>query len=102
MHLDMDRVTAQEFVALEQTDMGITLLDWIYTLGEDRKNRLASHRGITSIPEIWHDQGFISGVLAVGQIFQVAQELVKTEDDEIVVEVPDPAYEGASSYQPRR
>jgi hypothetical protein len=102
MQLDMDRVTAQALTLFEQTDMGITLIDWMNTLADDRKERLVGHRGIASIPDIWHDQGFIQGVLSVAQIFQHAEQLVSTEDEEVAMIVPDPAYEGASSTQPRR
>lgn len=102
MRIDMDRVTAQALAELERTDVGITLLGWMSALIEDRKELLARHRGFTSIPEMWHDQGFVAGVRAVAHVFQHAKALVDTEDSRSEIQVPEPAYLGADPNNPRR
>lgn len=100
--IDLDRVTAQALTELGRTDVGISLFGWMHALVEGRKERLVSHRGIASIPDMWHDQGFIAGVRAVGQLFDHAELLVQNEDDTATVDIPDPDYLGASPVNPRR
>lgn len=108
MQLDIDRVTAQALAEFERTDVGITVASWLEMLVEERKERLARHRGIASIPDMWHDQGFIDGVRSVAYLFEHAATIVGEEPDEddanplTSVEVPDPDYVGADPDQPRR
>lgn len=101
--IDIDRVTAVALSELERTDVGITLSSWMDALVESRKDRLVGHRGIASIPDLWHDQGFIAGVRAVGSLFQQARTIAETEEDSGgELDIPDPAYSGASPDNPRR
>jgi hypothetical protein len=104
MHLDIDRVTALALAEFERTDVGITIGSWMQTLIEERKERLSRHRGITSIPDMWHDQGFIDGVRAVAYLFQHAGQMAAEEEveDELEIPVPEPSYLGANPEQPRR
>ncbi len=100
--IDMDRVTAQALAELERTDVGITLVSWMESLVEDRKERLVGHRGIASIPDMWHDQGFIEGIRVTATIFDQARSIVASEEDSLELDIPDPVYLGASANQPRR
>jgi hypothetical protein len=100
--LQMDRVTAQALTELRRTDAGITVLGWIAALENDRKERLAAHRGIMNIPDLWHDQGFIAGIRAVAHLFDHAENLVATEDEHTDVAIPLPTYQGATPLDPRR
>jgi hypothetical protein len=101
----MDKVTATGLAEFERTDVGVTLHSWLDILVEERKERLIGHRGIVAVPEVWHDQGFVDGVRAVAHIFTHAKMVLGDfgeEEDTVEVEVPEPAYLGASSEQPRR
>lgn len=100
--IDIDRATAQALAELERTDIGITMTSWMTALVDARKERLVSHRGIASIPDLWHDQGFIAGIRAVEQLFQHARNLVDTDEESTTLDIPDPAYLGASPDDPRR
>lgn len=105
MYLEMDEVTSAALANLERTDVGITIMSWINTLIEERKERLTRHRGLTSIPDMWHDQGFVDGCRAVAHIFEHAKNMdgrFEEEEETTQVEVPEPSYLGASSDQPRR
>jgi len=99
---DMDRGTAQALTELGRTDVGNVIFSWLDQLVESRKERLVSHRGIASIPDLWHDQGFIAGVKAVGQLFSAAETLAVSKDQSTTIDDPDPAYLGASPIDPRR
>jgi hypothetical protein len=103
---DMDKVTSMALAEFERTDVGITLISWMQALVEERKERLAGHRGIASIPDIWHDQGFVEGVRSVMHIFEHAKTMqnVWTDEDGNVtsVDLPEPSYLGANPEDPRR
>ena len=101
--IDLDRVTAQALTELERTEVGQVMISWCKQLIEDRKNRLVTQRGLASIPDIWHDQGFIEGVQHVANIFLAAQNIVNTKvEDEVEELVLDPYYQGANPEEPRR
>lgn len=102
MYIDLDKVTAMSLVDFQRTDIGILLQDWMDQLVESRKEFLVSHRGVASIPDMWHDQGFISGVRAVGHLFDAARVVADSGEEQEQVEVPDPAYLGADPNNPRR
>lgn len=102
---EMDKVTASALAEFERTDVGITLLGWMDALIAERKERLVRHRGIASIPDMWHDQGFIEGIRNALHIFEHAKA-VRTdwddEPDELAIDIPEPAYLGANPDNPRR
>ncbi len=104
--IDLDRVTAQALTDLERTEVGQIMVSWCEQLIEDRKNRLVTQRGLMNIPDLWHDQGFISGVQHVANIFIAAQNIVNTEEEvgdvQTHISELDPYYQGANPEEPRR
>ena len=102
--IDLDRATAQALLDLERTEVGQVMISWCEQLIEDRKNRLVTQRGLMSIPDLWHDQGFIAGVQHVANIFVAAENIVNTEEEIVDAQISDldPYYQGASPEEPRR
>jgi len=106
---DMDKSAANELAAFDRTDVGITMISWMNSLIEERKERLTGHRGIASIPDIWHDQGFIEGVKSVFHILEHAKtvaamgnDMGDPSDPVTSVGIPEPTYLGANPEDPRR
>ncbi len=101
---DMDRATAHEVCGFLRTGVGDLLTSYIDTLAEERKERILGHRGINSIPDVWHDQGFVDGVRAVELLFIHAQEVIDgpAEEEEPQADIPEGEYAGATPVNPRR
>lgn len=105
---EMDKETALALSSFDRTDIGITMISWMQALIEERKERLTGHRGIASIPDIWHDQGFVEGVRSVFHILEHARNITAVPMDEddlsvtVALDIPEPNYLGATPEDPRR
>jgi hypothetical protein len=102
--LDMDRETAVAVLEFKRTAVGELLENYCNTLIEDRKDRILGHRGVQSIPDVWHDQGFVDGIRHVALLFSHALFIAEEAEKE---EAKDPnnrlgEYTGASPDNPRR
>jgi hypothetical protein len=102
--LDMDRETAVAVLEFKRTAVGELFIDYLNTLVEDRKDRILGHRGVQSIPDVWHDQGFVDGVRTVNLLFihakLVAEQAAKEEEADPNNRLGE--YRGASPDNPRR